>query len=158
MTSTENETRDIWRLAYVSRNEITGSDAEIQAEVEQILSVSRRSNEAVGVRGALLFNRDCFAQALEGARDEVQTTFERIQCDPRHSDVVILGFEAVAAPLFDGWSMGYAGSDERLDGRLRDIGIGAGADLADVSADGLFELMHTHLLESESRGNARRAA
>ena len=158
MTITDTLAPEVWRLVYISRNEIEGSEAEIQAEIEQILAVARTSNDAVGVCGALLFNRDCFAQALEGPQAAVQATFERIQCDPRHSDVVILGFDAVPEATFEGWSMGYAGSDETLERRFRDAGVDAGKDLADVSADALFELMRVHLDESERRGDVRRAA
>ena len=158
MSTAESNGPETWRLVYVSRNEIRGSEAEVQAEIEQILTAARSSNEADGVCGALLFNRDCFAQALEGPQAQVQATFERIQCDPRHSEVVILGFEMVAAPLFSGWSMGYVGSERSLDGEFGRMGIGAGAELADIPPDGLFALMQVHLDESEARGNHRRAA
>ena len=37
-----------------------------------------------------MFNSGCFAQVLEGPHHAIQATFERIQCDERHSDVTVL--------------------------------------------------------------------
>ncbi|WP_161993780.1 BLUF domain-containing protein [Muricoccus nepalensis] len=97
------------RLVYVSRNLLAGSPGETEAEVLGILAVSRRNNARVGITGALLFSTDCFAQVLEGPLAAVQATFERIQCDQRHTDTVVLSCEAVAGREFAGWSMAYAG-------------------------------------------------
>jgi hypothetical protein len=57
--------------------------------------------------GTLLFNRGCFAQVLEGPREAVERTFERIQRDPRHADVMPLEFAPVARRGFPSWSMAF---------------------------------------------------
>ena len=100
------------RLTYVSRNAV-GADLEgLEAEVANILAASQRNNSAVGGTGALLFNSECFAQTLEGGMDEVAATFERIQCDDRHRETVILHAGPVAEREFGDWSMAYAGRVE----------------------------------------------
>lgn len=97
----------LFRIVYVSRSRIAAAVGE--EEVAGILDASRRNNAAVGVTGALLFCRDCFAQVLEGPLDAVSVVFERIQGDPRHAEVVVLEAAPVAARGFADWSMAYAG-------------------------------------------------
>ena len=82
----------LYRLAYISRNEIIGDEASIRAEIEQILASARAKNQNYQITGALMFNAGYFAQILEGAHDEIQAIFERIQYDARHSQVIILSF------------------------------------------------------------------
>ena len=59
--------------------------------------------------GALVVDGGCFAQALEGPREAVERTFERIQRDARHSDVVVLQLAAVGRRGFPAWSMAFVG-------------------------------------------------
>jgi len=98
---------ELFRLVYLSQNEINGDDSAVQQEIAQILSSARITNQEYGVTGALMFNSVCFAQVLEGEYAKVQTIFERIQCDFRHSDVVILDTSAIVARGFEQWSMAY---------------------------------------------------
>lgn len=105
---------DLLRLVYVSRNLLPA--AEVEAEIETILAAARRRNPRLGVTGSLFFSEDCFAQALEGPPDAVESLFELIQMDPRDDKVVVLEAGKVAARQFSNWSMGYAGrqADPRL--------------------------------------------
>ena len=82
-------TSDLHRLVYCSRNRIPGAATEISAEIDVILAASQRNNLRFGVTGALIFNTGAFAQVLEGACPDVESTFERIQCDQRHRDVQV---------------------------------------------------------------------
>ncbi|UEM07295.1 BLUF domain-containing protein (plasmid) [Skermanella rosea] len=82
----------IHRLVYFSRNAMPGTEDEIVAGVQQILASSRSNNARAGVTGALLFNSGCFAQVLEGPTPAVTETFERIQWDERHSEVLVLEY------------------------------------------------------------------
>ena len=100
---------DIYRLVYTSQNLLEGGEKEQKAAIAGLLAVSKRNNARVGVTGALLFNGGAFAQVLEGSRAAVEATFERIQRDPRHSDVAVLQCEPVAARGFPNWSMGFVG-------------------------------------------------
>lgn len=99
--------KPLFRLVYASRNLVP--EAEVEAEVADILAKARRNNPALGVTGALLFSAEAFVQALEGGMEAVEQVFERIQCDLRHTDVVVLEAGAVESRAFPGWSMAYGG-------------------------------------------------
>ena len=100
----------LFQLVYYSRNAMFSYSADLQAEIAGVLEVSRRNNTAVGVTGALLFNAGFFAQVLEGPRDAVEETFERIQLDDRHSDIVLVSCAPVKGRCFADWSMAHVGA------------------------------------------------
>jgi hypothetical protein len=100
---------NLYRLIYCSRNVPTESPETMRIKVEQILEVARRNNAHFGITGALLFNRGCFAQVLEGPQDNVERVFEEISCDLRHKDLAILEIGPVETRSFPDWSMAYAG-------------------------------------------------
>ena len=112
----------LFRLVYASRSLVP--EDRVPVELPRILDAARRCNAAQGITGALLFSADGFVQALEGPMAAVERTFERIQCDPRHAEVVVLEAGMAAARDFEGWSMAYAG--RRPD--LRFAGFGAAPD------------------------------
>ena len=91
------------QLLYVSRP----AEQLTHAEVQQIVSASRRQNWHSGLTGCLLFTGSAFAQVLEGPVATVQTLFERLRGDARHTDVRILWSEAAGARRFANWTMGY---------------------------------------------------
>jgi acetolactate synthase regulatory subunit len=127
------------RLVYLSHNEMLGTREEVAAEVQRILAVSRRRNFSAGITGALMFNAGCFAQVLEGRLAAVSETFERIQRDPRHSDVAVLEFEAISARSFPDWSMAYVGHSDRSDALLATLaGLGS-IDTAAFRASSVLE-------------------
>jgi hypothetical protein len=95
------------RMVYLSKNLIQGDEADQEAEVDKILRSSRANNKRAGVTGALMFNSGYFAQVLEGPREGVETTFARIERDPRHGHVAILGNVEVEKREFGDWSMAY---------------------------------------------------
>ena len=104
----------VYQILYCSRNNIRGTEAEIKAQIDAILRASRVNNGKVEVTGALFHNTVFFAQVLEGRFDEVQRVFERLQLDPRHSDLVVLRSGYVAARDFAEWSMAFAGTSADL--------------------------------------------
>ncbi len=99
---------NLFRLVYCSRNMIPALHGDAAAEVGQILETSRANNARAGVTGALLYSDGCFAQVLEGGLDAVERTFERIQCDNRHGDVVVLQAGPADGRLFGVWNMALA--------------------------------------------------
>jgi len=114
-------TRTLFSLAYFSRNAVIGTHDQMRSAMADILASARRNNARHGITGALLFSDGCFAQVLEGAREDVETVFETIQCDPRHSDVTIMHLHAVEERSFGAWSMAFGG----IDGVSVDPGIDA---------------------------------
>jgi hypothetical protein len=103
----------LYRLIYRSRNDIP--EVDIGREIRSILASSRRNNMANNVTGALLFTASGFAQVLEGPRDVVELTFERIGADPRHADVMVLSFTPTERRCFSQWSMAFCGQTSSSD-------------------------------------------
>jgi hypothetical protein len=101
----------IYRLIYCSRNVIgqVVPAVEMEQEVRAMLGASRRNNKLENITGALLFTASGFAQVLEGPREVVERTFERIGGDPRHADVTVLSFTPSERRSFPDWSMGCSG-------------------------------------------------
>ncbi len=107
------------RVLYCSRNLIPGDAGAISgamsgavaADIRGILAASRRNNARDGITGGLLFSQGCFAQVLEGPLDALERTFERIQCDERHSDVTVLQSGPITARDFPDWSMAFTGPE-----------------------------------------------
>jgi hypothetical protein len=123
-------TRELFSLAYFSRNAIQGGPHALRTEIAAILAAARRNNARHGVTGALLFSDGCFAQVLEGAREDVEQVFETIQCDPRHADVTIMHLHAIDERSFGEWSMAFGGIvGVSVDPGLRADGMGPVDDI-----------------------------
>ena len=91
------------RLLYIS----TARAAFTQAQLGELLRVSRRNNEAAGVSGLLIVRTRRFLQALEGPANAVEATYARILADSRHFATVVLSKAEVNERLFPTWAMGY---------------------------------------------------
>ncbi len=122
----------LYRLIYCSRNAIAPAESQnplgMEAEIRAILGSARLRNDADNVTGALLFTASGFAQVLEGPREVVERTFQRISCDPRHADVTVLSFTPTERRSFPDWSMGFCGQTS----------LGAADPLAHLLADARF--------------------
>ncbi|MEI6159783.1 MAG: BLUF domain-containing protein [Roseococcus sp.] len=129
-------TQALHSIAYFSRSNLRGDEAELKAQVMDILSTAWRKNRQKELTGALLFSDGCFAQVLEGPREALEETFEEIECDPRHSDVTILHFHPVAERSFPGWSMAFAGEDEAVRARAISANALPSADSIQVDSRG----------------------
>ena len=137
---------NLHRLVYMSRNEIDGDGATVRREIEDILSRARTRNERAGVTGALIFNSGCFAQVLEGRLASIEEIFERIQCDLRHSDVVVLAFHPIPQRRFGRWSMAYVGGGPAALAEFADIGKRTGFDARELAGERVLELLEVQLL------------
>jgi hypothetical protein len=90
------------RLMYASR----AADSVNSDVLAAILKKSKSNNPPIGVTGVLCFSGGIFLQVLEGGRSCVSGLYNKIACDPRHHDVVLLSYEEVSERSFAGWSMG----------------------------------------------------
>ncbi len=87
----------------------TGVD---QRELEAILRVSRRNNEAAGLTGMLLHHPATslypatFLQVLEGEREVLEAAYDQIATDSRHTDLSLLSSQPSTSRQFGSWSMG----------------------------------------------------
>lgn len=133
----------IYSLVYSSNAGAAPAGAIDIAMVENILATARERNAAVGVTGALLFTEGHFVQALEGERDQVRATFERIRGDPRHSDVGILSSQISERRRFKEWSMAFVGDSEELRDHFRDAPLAAlgSRPAGDALLDFMLELV-----------------
>jgi hypothetical protein len=100
------------QLVYVS-----GSAAFFTAaDLDAILTTSRRRNPAEGVTGLLLFHDGNFFQVLEGPAQAVGAVYERILRDPRHHHPRALLDRETPERTFGDWSMGFLGYSELAPG------------------------------------------
>ena len=106
MTTTATSTEDahgLWQLVYAS----AASPGFTLADLEDVLRGSRKSNARIAVTGMLLFESSSFLQILEGDISRVNTLYDKIKLDPRHSRHVLLLREPIVQPSFTDWTMGY---------------------------------------------------
>jgi len=145
-------TNALYRLVYLSTNQITGKHAVIDEQLCGILETSRRNNMQAGVTGALMFNAGCFAQVLEGPHDAIQDTFERIQCDERHSDATVLLFEPSETRAFSNWAMAYVGKSMTSEQQFSIGSDESGFDFSVLDGDAIYRALRANLHEAESLG------
>jgi len=140
---------ELYRLVYASKNLFQGSEAELTAAVGQILASSQRNNARSNVTGALMFNSGAFAQVLEGPRQAIEETFERIQCDDRHGDVTVLQCGPTESRSFATWSMAFVGASTGGQARFSRLAAESGFDLSRLDGDAVFTMLHELVLEEE---------
>lgn len=93
------------RLVYEST--ATGSTDSI-GNLAVILAESQRNNDRDGLTGALAAHRDRYVQVIEGPAQALDALLRRLETDPRHRDIVLLGREPIPKRLFGRWSMASA--------------------------------------------------
>ena len=137
------------RIVYYSKNLITGTDETIAASVREILEAARANNAQAGVTGALIFNSGCFAQVLEGSREKLAEIFERIQCDPRHTEVQVLEYAPISQRAFPNWSMAFIGIKAKDDILFSALAAETGFDVKRLAAENILKVMREIMLEEE---------
>lgn len=107
-----------------------------QPELDALLEKSRSNNARDGISGILLYRDGDFLQVLEGPRDAVLRTYERIGRDTRHNRIIMLDESPITDRAFGDWSMGFrrVRRGEPTDGFV-DF-FGAGFDEATARARG----------------------
>lgn len=75
----------VTQLTYMSRNAAAGDVAALDAQLAQILEVSRRNNGRDGLTGYLVSDGTWFLQILEGDDDRVNAALARIRADERQA-------------------------------------------------------------------------
>ena len=90
------------------------------------------------------------AQVLEGPREAVERTFERIQRDRRHADVNALEFAPVGRRGFPSWSMAFVGRSAPGEALYGGIAGESGFDPALLAAERLFATLRELVLAEEA--------
>ncbi|MCF7853369.1 MAG: BLUF domain-containing protein [Candidatus Pacebacteria bacterium] len=103
-------------------------------DVQNIVKVSRKHNEAMGVTGVLCYDPHFFLQCLEGDRDAVNELYNHIIMDDRHQDVRLLEYSDVDQRVFPSWFMAYVRFDELTKPILLKYGATATFDPYTMSA------------------------
>jgi hypothetical protein len=126
------------RLTYFSRIRL---DDPIDEGIAQILGDSVVNNQRDRITGALVYDREWFAQMLEGREAVVSETFERILRDRRHSNVTLVVMQPVAERRFANcWMMGCARNADNAD-LFRHYGESEEFDPRQMRADRLCDLI-----------------
>lgn len=88
-------------------------------ELVELLEVSRARNAEAGVTGLLLYADQQFIQVLEGRREDVEATMERIRTDRRHRGIDVTLVEEIEERQFPEWWMGFRALDAATVADLR---------------------------------------
>jgi hypothetical protein len=99
-------------LLYVSRRVATDAD------VRDIVEMSRARNDRLQVTGALVASPGRFAQILEGPRAAVDALMDSIRRDRRHTGVEVLLHGDIERRRFPGWTLAYSGTAQFVDGLI----------------------------------------
>lgn len=129
------------RLTYFSENHIDPLKGSALSVLGEIMSASTRNNKASDLTGALVFDSQWFLQTLEGERNDVWRTFERIRDDERHSDVVVAEMIEVNERKFGSWSMRLALRQPATEHIFAPFSASGRLHPPDMSARQIFELM-----------------
>lgn len=117
-----------------------------EAELMELLDVSRRNNARDAISGLLLYYRQTFLQLLEGESDLVEATHARISKDPRHDSLVTLVDDLYPARSFESWTMGFIPKTtflpEQVEGFDRFLMSGKGLP-GTPEADAVLELIES---------------
>lgn len=105
----------LYSLAYISKNHITGNTDEIKNQIQQILNVAHQNNPKKGITGALLYSGGYFCQVIEGPKSALEDLFMIIELDKRHKNVAMLHCVPIKRRVFEGWAMAFAGIRNNID-------------------------------------------
>jgi hypothetical protein len=131
----------IIRLVYLSECEIDPAEESVVKQLSLILSASNRNNKQNGLTGALVFDGRTFLQTLEGERDSVLKTYERIKKDHRHSTVTLVGMREITARMFGNWWMGAVRLNSSSEEALRPYLTNGLLRPHDMSEEQILDLM-----------------
>jgi len=97
----------IFQLLYTS----TAREGLAKPELDAILEAAQRNNAKINVTGFLIFDGTSFIQLLEGNERDVQAVYQKIQGDPRHSQVEPLLQDTKPNRSLSNWAMAYTQLD-----------------------------------------------
>lgn len=77
------------------------------AELTDLLNVSRLKNEQLGLTGMLIYGGGTFVQLIEGGIEAARELYEFVQKDPRHTQIEVSHQQKISERSFSAWSMAY---------------------------------------------------
>ncbi len=128
----------IFRIVYFSENHLDYDADGVEAQLETILKTSQSNNARDGVTGALIFDDLWFIQVLEGDRETVWKTFDRIRSDERHHSVTIVDARDVEAREYGEWSMGLITRNADTAAILEEFGPNGKMNVRSMKVEGFL--------------------
>ncbi len=93
----------IFQLTYVS----TQTRDMNAADLIGMLNQAQITNDQLGITGLLLHREDSFFQIIEGDQDRVESLFQKIESDSRHTRVEVMFRGDTNGREFPDWKMGF---------------------------------------------------
>lgn len=90
------------QLLYLSRTRLDWTETDLEA----LTALAQDRNTRDGLTGLLLYGHGHFLQLLEGRRQPLLLTYDRITRDPRHTELRLLLDGPIAKRTFSRWAMG----------------------------------------------------
>lgn len=69
------------------------------------LAAQERNNER-GISGFVVYSNNCFLQIIEGSEESINTLYNNIVSDSRHTNILLLGFKQLSHRDFEKWNLG----------------------------------------------------
>ena len=140
----------LFHMLYLSRTRLDWSDEELTTLVTR----SQQRNAQDGLTGLLLYGNGHFLQVLEGRRQPLLLTYDRITRDDRHTDIHLLLDGPIQPRTFDRWAMGLLNVDtageidrDRFDRIIRAFQPGQGPVAENALAVLLLKEFRSHVAE-----------
>ncbi len=73
----------------------------------EIAEGSKENNIDNGLTGLLVYGNNTFVQVLEGAEQDIETLYQKLLADKRHSNVTVVKRGELERRYFPSWSMGF---------------------------------------------------
>lgn len=109
------------QLTYLSKS--TSSRDEISNDINDILQSAHQYNEIHQLYGVLYFGAGYYFQCLEGNKEQVELLMNKIQHDPRHTQIQQISCQAITDYSFKRWSMKYVVQHDVIEKLLSDMGF-----------------------------------
>ncbi|MEM9681232.1 MAG: BLUF domain-containing protein [Bacteroidota bacterium] len=78
------------------------------SDLQNLFSSTKLTNDQRNIHGVLALHKGTFFQVIEGEEAVIDTLYEAIKKDTRHSEIIEVLNEPINAPLFKDFSTGYA--------------------------------------------------
>ena len=152
----------LFRLFYRSDSELIGGERAVREAAFGIADTAAERNAREGITGALMFAGNVFVQLLEGERDALEATFERVCRDTRHRRILIIDYSEIEQRVFDSYAMVAFEGDERARALFPVIGESTNFAHRTMTATAAVALMQRMLTKRLARrgqsGNDRMIA
>ncbi|MDT0677850.1 BLUF domain-containing protein [Autumnicola musiva] len=80
-------------------------------EIEHILQITEKNNNAQNLTGLLLYSDGNFFQVLEGEKEEVYSLYNKIKTDRNHHSVIQIFGKCIDKEYFDGYRSKFISSE-----------------------------------------------